>query len=102
MRCKNGRVNLSDFDVDAAKNISLLALGSSIFLALLVLKFVKSLVTKLILVIVLGVIGYLSFAQRDAVTACAEKVSAQIEAGETANLECTFFGRTVRVPDYRG
>lgn len=95
-------MNLSDFDVESAKNVSLIALGSSIFLALLVLKFVKSLVTKLILVIVLGVVGYFSFAQRDAVTACAEKVAAQIEAGETSNLECTFFGRTVRVPDYRG
>jgi hypothetical protein len=90
-------VNWNDFDVDAAKNVSLITLGSSIFLALLVLKFVKSLVTKLILVIVLSVIGFVSFSQRDALTACAEKVTAQIEAGEVSNFECTFFGRSVKV-----
>lgn len=93
-------MNLADIDVETAKNASLIALGSSIFLVLLVLKFVKSLVTKLILIVVLGAVGFLSFTQRDAVTACAEKVSAQIEAGETTGIECTFFGRTVRVPDY--
>jgi hypothetical protein len=97
-RCKNGVMDLSNFDVDAAKNVSLIALGSSIFIALIVLKFVKSLVTKLILVIVCVAIGFLSFNQRDALTACAEKVTAQIEAGDTTTFECNFFGRTVRVP----
>ena len=90
-------MNLSDFDVDAARNASLVALGISIFIALLVLKFVKSLVTKLILIIACGLVGFLSFTQRDALTACAEKVTAQIEAGDTDAFDCSFFGRKIRV-----
>jgi chromate transport protein ChrA len=91
-------MDFSNFDVDAARNASLIALGSSIFVALLVLKFVKSVVTKLLLIITCGLVGFLSFTQRDSLTACAEKVSAQIQAGDTSNFECTFFGRKVRVP----
>jgi hypothetical protein len=90
-------MNLSDFDVDAARNASLVALGISIFISLLVLKFVKSLVTKLILIIACGLVGFLSFTQRDALTACAEKVTAQIEAGDTDTFDCSFFGRKIRV-----
>ena len=90
-------MNLSELDVDAARNVSLIALGSSIFIALLVLKFVKSLVTKLILIIACGLVGFLSFTQRDALTACAEKVAAQIEAGDTNTFDCSFFGRKIRV-----
>jgi hypothetical protein len=90
-------VDFSNFDVDAAKNVSLIALGLSIFVALVVLKFVKSLVTKLILVITCALIGFLSFTQRDELTGCAEKLSAQIEAGDTSSFECSFFGRKVRV-----
>jgi hypothetical protein len=90
-------MNLSDFDVDAARNASLVALGISIFISPLVLKFVKSLVTKLILIIACGLVGFLSFTQRDALTACAEKVTAQIEAGDTDTFDCSFFGRKIRV-----
>ena len=90
-------MDFSNIDVEAAKNLSLAALGSSIFIALLVLKFVKSLLTKLILVIACGLVGFVSFSQRDALTACAEKVSAQLEAGDTTSFACKFFGRSVRV-----
>ena len=90
-------MNLSNFDAESAKNFSLLALGGSVFVALLVLKFAKSIVTKLILLIVCGSLGWTFFSQRDSLNSCIEAARAQAQSGSLTSLECEFFGRSLKI-----
>lgn len=84
-------------DAETAKSASLVAVGSSIFALLLVLKFVKSVITKLLLMILLVAIGVLAFDQREALTTCINKLKAQELAGLTIDTTCEFFGREVTI-----
>ena len=88
-------MHLLALDAETAKSASLVAVGSSIFALLLVLKFAKSVVTKLILMIVLAAVGVVAFSQRESLTACINKVKAQEQAGLTIDATCEFFGREV-------
>ena len=90
-------MNLSNFDAESAKNYSLLALGGSVFVALLVLKFAKSIVTKLILLIVCGSLGWAFFSQRDSLNSCIEAARTQAASGSLTSLECEFFGRSLKI-----
>jgi hypothetical protein len=90
-------VNLSNFDAESAKNFSLVALGGSVFVALLVLKFAKSIVTKLILLIVCGALGWAFFSQRDSLNSCIDAARAQASSGSLTSLECEFFGRSLKI-----
>lgn len=83
-------------DLDTAKNLSVGLIGGSVIFLLLVLKFAKSLVTKLLLVALASGVGYLAFTQRDDVNACAEKVRTTIEAqGDVTSLSCSFLGQDI-------
>lgn len=84
-------------DVETAKSALLVAIGISIFALLLVLKFVKSVVMKLLLMILFAAAGVLAFNQREALTACINKVRAQEQAGLTIDTTCEFFGRNVPI-----
>lgn len=84
-------------DAETAKSASLVVVGISIFAFLLVLKFVSSLITKLILMIVLTATGVFAFTQREALTACINKVTAQQQAGLAIHTTCEFFGRQVTI-----
>ena len=90
-------MSLSNFDAESAKNFSLLALGASVFVALLVLKFAKSIVTKLILLIVCGALGWMFFSQRDSLNSCIESARMQAESGTLTGLKCNFFGRSLKI-----
>ena len=83
------------FNADSVKNFSLMAMGGSFIGLLLVLKFAKSVVSKLLLLIVCVGIGVLAFTQRDAVNACIATASEQTQAGTPFETSCTFFGQTV-------
>ena len=88
-------MHLFALDAETAKSASLVAVGSSIFALLLVLKFAKSVVTKLLLIIVLAAVGVAAFSQRESLTACINKVKAQEQAGLAIDTTCEFFGREV-------
>lgn len=92
---QNNNVDLIQFDAESAKNYSLLAMAGSFIGLLLVLKFAKSIVSKLLLLIVFAAIGVLAFTQRDAVNACIATAKDQAEAGTPLNTSCTFFGQEV-------
>jgi hypothetical protein len=83
------------FDADSVKNYSLMAMGGSFIGLLLVLKFAKSIVSKLLLLIVFVGIGVLAFTQRDAVNACVATANEQTLAGTPFKTTCTFFGQSV-------
>lgn len=88
-------MHLFALDAETAKSASLVAVASSIFALLLVLKFAKSVVTKLILMIVLAAVGVVAFTQRESLTACINKVKTQEQAGLAIDTTCDFFGREV-------
>jgi len=81
-------------DSDTAKNIGLGGLGFGVLGLLIVLKFVKSVVSKILLLVVFGALAYFSFTQRDSLSVCI----ATLEATSPANLTkttCTFFGQEI-------
>ncbi len=90
-------MHLFALDAETAKSASLVVVGSSIFAFLLVLKFVKSVITKLILMILLATTSVLAFTQREALTVCINKVTAQQQAGLAIHTTCDFFGRRVTI-----
>lgn len=101
MRCtawfcwQNKSVDWFQFDADSVKNYSLFAIAGSFIGLLLVLKFAKSVVSKLLLLIMFVAIGVLAFTQRDAVNACIASAKDQAEAGTPLKTICTFFGQEV-------
>lgn len=90
-------VNFFTVEAESARTFLLSTTGGSILLLLIVLKFAKSLVSKLILSIFFIGIGTLAFTQRDDLTACIEQVSAQIQAGQAMASTCSFLGQEVKV-----
>ena len=82
-------------NADSVKNYSQLAMGGSFIGLLLVLKFAKSIVSKLLLLIVCVGVGVFAFTQRDAVNACVATANEQAQAGTPFETTCTFFGQKV-------
>ena len=64
---------------------------------LLVLKFVSSVVSKLLLTAVFAGVIWLGFTQRDSLSACIAEIQTRIEQGDTSDITCSFFGRDVSV-----
>lgn len=95
-------VALLALDPQAAQDIALGTVGGSVLIGLLVLKFVKSLVTKLLLVVVCGVVAVAAFDQRDNVSVCVERARVAIQDGSVAGASCRLFGQTVTVPTLPG
>lgn len=91
-------MNIFDFDVENVKNYSFVAMGGSVVGLLLVLKFAKSVVSKLLLLIMFAGIGVLAFTQRDAVNACIASANEQLQSGTPLATTCTFFGQEVKLP----
>lgn len=90
-------MNIFALNAGTAKSASWIAVGGSIIALLLVLKFVNSVITKLLLIILLAAIGVLAFNQREALTECINKVKAQEQAGLAIDTTCEFFGREVTI-----
>lgn len=89
-------------DPQSAQDIALGTVGGSVVIGLLVLKFVQSLITKLLLVIVCGVVAVTAFDQRDDLSVCVERAKTAIESGSASGVSCTLFGQTVTVPTLPG
>ena len=64
---------------------------------LLVLKFVSSVVSKLLLSAVFAGVVWLGFTQRDSLSACIAEIQTRVEQGDTSDITCSFFGRDVSV-----
>ena len=83
------------FNADNVENFSLMAIGASVVGLLLVLKFAKSVVSKLLLLIVCVGIGFIAVSQRDAVNACVATATKQAQTGTPLETKCSFFGQEV-------
>ena len=90
-------MDLSGFDAQSARDISLWAMVASVVGVLLVLKFVSSLVTKLLLLAVFGAVIWFGFNERDSLSTCIGEITAKVQAGDSSDVTCSFFGRDVTV-----
>jgi len=88
--------------VDFAKNLATGVSVSSVVMALLALRLVKSIVMKVLTTVLLLAVGLAFYFQRAELSDCAEKVEASASTGEAAT--CTFFGKdiTIDLPDIIG
>jgi len=87
-------MDLFSLDSETAKNIGLSGLGLGLLGVLVVLKFVKSVVSKILLLAVFGALTYFSFTQRDSLSVCIAKLEAT-SASDIAKTTCTFFGQEI-------
>ena len=90
-------MDLSSFDAQSARDASFIAMVVGVLGVLLVLKFVSSLVTKLLLTALFGVVIYFGFTQRDELSACIATIQANVERGDSSDVTCSFLGRDVTV-----
>ena len=86
-------MDLFSLNAETAKNIGLGSMGGSVLGWLFVLKFVKSLVTKILMLAFFAGIAVLSFTQRDALSICAAKF--EVRESSIQNTSCTFFGQDI-------
>ena len=87
-------MDLFTLDSESAKNLGLGTIAFSVIGLLLVLKFVKSLVSKILLLAVFGVLAYFSFTQRDALSICIAKFEIAAPS-ELSSTSCSFFGQDI-------
>lgn len=86
-------MDLFSLDAETAKNIGLGSMGVSALGWLLVLKFVKSIVSKILMLAFFTGIAFLSFTQRDALSICAAKF--EVRQTSIQETSCTFFGQEI-------
>ena len=90
-------MDLSSFNAQSARDMSLIAMVAGVFGVLLVLKFVSSVVSKLLLIAVFAGVIWFGFTQRDSLSACIAEIQTRVEQGDTRDITCSFFGRDVSV-----
>jgi hypothetical protein len=87
-------MDLFTLDSESAKNLGLGTVAFSVIGLLLVLKFVKSLVSKLLLLALFGILAYFSFTQRDALSICIAKFEIATPS-ELSSTSCSFLGQNI-------
>ena len=90
-------MDLSSFNAQSARDVSLIAMVVGVLGVLLVLKFVSSVVSKLLLSAVFVGVIWLGFTQRDSLSVCIAEIQTRVEQGDTSDITCSFFGRDVSV-----
>ena len=91
-------MDLSSFDAQTARDASLVAMIVGVLGVLVVLKFVSSVVSKLLLTAAFAAVIWFGFNQRDALSACIAEIRARVEQGHSSDITCSFLGRDVTVP----
>lgn len=88
-------------DLNQAKNGSIVAIIVCVAVILLVLKFISSLVVRLVMSVVFAALGVVVYSQRSSLVDCAEKITSSVSEGAAGSADdavsCTFFGRDVTI-----
>jgi hypothetical protein len=92
-----GVMDISSFDAQTARDASLISMVVGVLGILLVLKFVSSVVSKLLLTAAFAAIVWFGFNQRDTLSACIAAIQAKVEQGDVSDVTCRFLGRDVTV-----
>lgn len=87
-------------DANTLQNIAMGLSGASLLVALVLLAVVKSILGKVVSLVIFISIAAAGYTQRASITDCVDKVKAQATSGTSVDTQCTFFGQdvTVKVP----
>ena len=91
--------------LDAARNIAILVVFLFVLGAIVSAWLVKTIIQKVVLALVLGLLAFAVYTQRSELQDCVDRVRTDfsreaIEAGR-ADTQCTFFGTDVTISDPR-
>jgi high-affinity Fe2+/Pb2+ permease len=84
--------------LDSAKNLGVGVAIGLIVLAVASAWLIKTVVTKVIVVLLLGGLALGAWSQRSNLEKCADKAKSQVEAGQSVHVSCKLFGTDVKVP----
>ena len=84
-------------NLNQAKNGSIIAIAACVVLVLLVLKFISSLVVRLVLSVVFAALGVVVYTQRTSLLDCADKITASASGDTSEPVTCSFFGKDVKI-----
>lgn len=91
--------------LDQAKNIAIVVTTALVVAAVASFWIMKSLVQKLVVFALLGLLAFAVWTQRGALQACADKVRDNYQRAGTevtvADTECKFFGVSITIADPR-
>lgn len=97
MQVVSGDSFIQALNLNQAKNGSIIAIAACVVLVLLVLKFISSLVVRLVLSVVLAALGVVVYTQRASLIDCADKITASASGESTGSVTCSFFGKDVNI-----
>lgn len=83
-------------DLETAKTIGMVAAGAFVVFGILSAWLVKTVVTKIIMIVLMAGIAIGVYSQRASLDDCATRAKAAV--GTTDSVTCTFFGTEVDVP----
>ena len=84
--------------LDSAKSIAVVVVIAFLAFAVLSAWLIKSIVTKLIVVVLMGGLALGAWTQRSSLVDCADKAQANVQAGSNESVTCRFFGTDVKIP----
>ena len=84
-------------NLNQAKNGSIIAIAACVVLVLLVLKFISSLVVRLVLSVVFAALGVVVYTQRTSLIDCADKITSSASGSTSGPVTCSFFGKDVKI-----
>lgn len=89
---------LQALNLSEAKNGSIVAIVVCVALVLLIVKFISSMVVRLVLSVVFAALGIVIYTQRASLVDCADRVKGSVTADAPQQaVTCTFFGRDVTI-----
>lgn len=88
---------MTALSLETAKNIGIIVAAGLLVLTLAAAWTIKNITTKLVTVIVLGVLCIGVWTQRSNLQDCSTKAKERVTAGDTRPITCTFFGSEVNV-----
>ena len=83
---------------DTAKQFGLYGIAGVLVLGVLSAIIVRKVVGKIISLIITVGLAAMLFGQRGAINDCLKKNEPLIKAGKAADVSCTFFGKTIKLP----
>jgi high-affinity Fe2+/Pb2+ permease len=91
---------MSALSVESAKNIAIVVAVVFVVLSVVSALIIKNIVTKLILVVLMGGLALGAWSQRNSLSDCADRAQAEIANGTAGvgTVTCKFFGTEVDIP----
>ena len=85
--------------LETAKTAAIVIVAAFVLIAILSAWLIKTVVTKLIVIVVMAGLAIGVYSQRASLQDCADREKANVASGARAEITCKFFGTDVKVPN---